>query len=188
MSISGGGGGGSPGATGATGAAGAAGSQGIQGIQGVPGATGNTGAAGSGGGSVSVGSVIFISEILGGTQSSTTSSLFGTFAPGKIYLVDLLLYAKSAANDPGSLELALAASGGSPVISTAYLVTHQMQSNRGGTLGTESSIHAKILIDGSSVLTNFQLIATVTKQQFSDIGDGVVLQGTYFEELIGTLM
>jgi hypothetical protein len=63
-----------------------------------------------------------------------------------------------------------------------------MQSNRGGTLGTESSIHAKILIDGSSVLTNFQLIATVTKQQFSDIGDGMVLQGTYFEEVIGALM
>ena len=135
-----------------------------------------------------MGSVSFISQIIGNGQSSTESSLFGIFAPGKIYVVDLLIYAKSSGSDPGSLGLALIASGGAPVVTTAYLVTHQMQSNRGGSLGTESSIHAKILIDGSSVLTNFQLIATVSKQQYSGIGDGVVVQGTYFEELVGSIM
>ena len=190
--ISGGGGGSSPGAPGTSGAAGAAGSQGIQGLQGIQGmqgATGNTGSAGSSGGSaVSVGNVSFVSQILGGGQSSTESSLFGTFAAGKIYMIDLLLYANSPANDPGSLRLTISASGGAPVVSTAYLVTHQTLSNRGGSLGTESSIHAKILIDGSIVLTNFQLIATVSKAQFSDITDGVTVQGTYFEELVGSLM
>jgi len=183
------------GETGATGPQGPAGSSsGSTGPAGPKGDTGSTGAQGPKGdtgtaGSLNVnyGTIVFGSLINGIAGSSAASSQFGNFLAGKSYALDVLIYATNSSVPPYSLKLDFSASGGSPIITTKYIVTDGY-SYRNSASVPEYSIYAKVIIDGSSVATNFGLSATVTCGSSTSTNSAkLTVNGDYFAHLVGSI-
>jgi hypothetical protein len=176
------------------GTAGAAGPQGPAGPAGPKGDTGATGAQGPKGDAgtagtlnINYGALTFGSLISGAPGSSTVSNQFGTFLAGKSYVLDVLIYATNADILPYSLKIAFAASTGSPIITTKYIVTNG-SSYRSTTSKPEYSIYAKVIIDGTSVANSFGLAATVTcGETTSGNSAKLTVNGDYVAHLVGSI-
>ena len=182
------------GETGATGPAGpkgdtgATGPAGIKGDTGATGATGATGPAGSGGTSaVLTGGVTFTNLINGIPGSSTVSAGFGNFAASKLYLVDVLIYATNLSVPPFSLKVNFTSSTGTASVSTKYIVTDG-SSYRTSTSTYEYAIFAKVIVNGSSETTNFNLIATVQCGESTGTNSTkLTVSGDYVAQEIGSI-
>jgi len=180
---------------GATGPAGASGSgSGPAGPAGATGATGATGAQGpkgdtgtAGTSNIYFGAVTFSNLINGTVGSSTVSSQFGNFLAGKAYAVDVLIYATNSDVPPYSLKVSFAANAGSPVITTKYIVSDGY-SYRSSSSKPEYSILAKVIIDGTSVTSNFGLLATVScGESTSTNSSKLTVNGDYVAQLVGSI-
>lgn len=182
---------GATGAKGETGAAGAAGT-GSAGPKGDTGATGPAGPKGDAGsaGSVSlfVGEIAFPNLLSGDAGTSSISNSFSSFTAGKKYVVDALIYAtNSDTTEAYPLKVTFAASSGSPIITTKYLVSRGT-SYRTSSARPEYSIHAKVVIDASSVGANFGLVATVIcGSRTSFAGTQLTIAGDYTAQEVGSI-
>ena len=191
---------GSAGATGSAGSQGPAGSTGLAGSTGPAGATGAagptglTGAAGATGASgasvpvtISTGSITFASLINGIAGTSSNSNTFGSFLAGKIYLVDVLIYATNLDAISYPLKIAFTSSSGSPTISATYLVSYG-SSYRTSSARPENSIIAKVLVNASAVEATSSLITTVTcGAQTGGGSQKLTVAGDFFIQEIGAI-
>ena len=182
---------GSTGPAGATGATGAAGPTGLTGAAGATGATGAAGATGASGASVpvtiSTGSITFASLINGIAGTSSNSNAFGSFLAGKIYLVDVLIYATNLDAISYPLKIAFTSSSGSPTISATYLVSYG-SSYRTSSARPENSIIAKVLVNASAVEATSSLITTVTcGAQTGGSSQKLTVAGDFFIQEIGAI-
>jgi hypothetical protein len=182
---------GSTGPAGSTGGVGAAGSIGLTGPAGATGATGPTGATGASGASVpvtiSTGNIVFASLINGIPGTSSNSNAFGSFLAGKIYLVDVLIYATNLDAIPYPLKIAFTSSAGSPTISATYLVSYG-SSYRTSSARPENSIIAKVLVNASSVDATSSLITTVTcGAQTGSSSQKLTVTGDFYIQEIGAI-
>ena len=145
------------GATGATGLKGDTGATGPTGSQGVQGATGPAGIS-----SASLGSISF-GDLNSSPNTELTSASFGNFLAGKIYVMDLFIHGTFVVTGTqGAINLVrLTSPGFTPVISFTYLVTSGA-SARSGTSVIENNIVAKVLVDGTTVISDFRLQATIS--------------------------
>jgi len=183
---------GDTGATGATGATGPAGSGG--GSVGPKGDTGATGPAGPKGDTGTAGSASAISgeiafpNLLSGIAGSTSvSSTFASLAPGKKYILDALIYATNSDTDVYPLKVSFAASTGSPTITTKYIVMRG-SSYRTSSSRTEYSIFAKVIVDGSAVVSAFGLVATVTCGSTTSFDAArLTIAGDYVGQEVGSI-
>ena len=149
--------------TGTTGATGLTGAQGATGLTGAQGATGQQGATGPAGiSSASLGSISF-GDLNSSPNTELTSASFGNFLAGKIYVIDVLIHGTFVVTGTqGAINLVrLTSPGFSPSISFTYLVTSGA-SVRSGTSVIENNILAKVLVDGTSVPSDFRLQATIS--------------------------
>ncbi|MEI6120000.1 MAG: hypothetical protein WCQ06_02720 [Actinomycetes bacterium] len=148
---------GAQGATGATGLKGDTGATGPTGSQGVQGATGPAGIS-----SASLGSISF-GDLNSSPNTELTSASFGNFLAGKIYVMDLFIHGTFVVTGTqGAINLVrLTSPGFTPVISFTYLVTSGA-SARSGTSVIENNIVAKVLVDGTTVISDFRLQATIS--------------------------
>jgi len=168
-----------------TGTVGPAGPKGDTGATGAQGPRGETGAAGTL--NIYYGTIPFDSFISGMTGSSTVSNQFGTFVAGKSYVLDVLIYATNIDLPQYPLKVSFAASNGSPSITSKYIVADGY-SYRTSSLKTEYSIYAKVIIDGTSVVNNFGLIATVTcGAPTSAASAKLTVNGDYVASLVGSI-
>ena len=154
---------GDTGTTGTTGTTGATGLQGATGLTGAQGATGQQGATGPAGiSSASLGSISF-GDLNSSPNTELTSASFGNFLAGKIYVIDVLIHGTFVVTGTqGAINLVrLTSPGFSPAISFTYLVTSGA-SVRSGTSVIENNILAKVLVDGTSVTSDFRLQATIS--------------------------
>ena len=179
------------GSTGPAGATGAAGPTGLTGAAGATGATGTAGATGASGASVpvtiSTGSITFASLINGIAGTSSNSNAFGSFLAGKIYLVDVLIYATNLDAISYPLKIAFTASSGSPTISATYLVSYG-SSYRTSSARPENSIIAKVLVNASAVEATSSLITTVTcGAQTGGSSQKLTVAGDFFIQEIGAI-
>ena len=168
-----------------TGATGATGATGLQGATGATGATGPTGATGATGPSRSFyGTVSYSNTLATSALSSTSSQAFGNFEAGKNYLVRLIIngtYGNSSDDLP--FQLTITVTGGTATASTSYSMAN-VKSYRNGTSVKEIDISANVLIDGSSSVTTYNLVATVTHENSAY---GVItLSGTFIATQIGS--
>ena len=191
---------GSTGPTGPAGATGAAGPTGLTGAAGATsetgaaGATSETGAAGATGASgasvpvtISTGSITFASLINGIAGTSANSNAFGSFLAGKIYLVDVLIYATNLDAISYPLKIAFTSSSGSPTISATYLVSYG-SSYRTSSARPENSIIAKVLVNASAVEATSSLITTVTcGAQTGGGSQKLKVAGEFFIQEIGAI-
>ena len=179
------------GSTGPAGATGAAGPTGLTGAAGATGATGTAGATGASGASVpvtiSTGSITFASLINGIAGTSSNSNTFGSFLAGKIYLVDVLIYATNLDAISYPLKIAFTSSLGSPTISATYLVSYG-SSYRTSSTRPENSIIAKVLVNASAVEATSSLITTVTcGAQTGGSSQKLTVAGDFFIQEIGAI-
>ena len=176
------------GETGAAGVAGtgSAGPKGDTGAQGPAGPKGDAGSAGSV--SLFVGEIAFPNLLSGDAGTSSISNSFSSFTAGKKYVVDALIYAtNSDTTEAYPLKVTFAASSGSPIITTKYLVSRGT-SYRTSSARPEYSIHAKVVIDASSVGANFGLVATVIcGSRTSFAGTQLTLAGDYTAQEVGSI-
>ena len=182
---------GATGAKGETGAAGVAGTgsagpKGDTGAQGPAGPKGDAGSAGSV--SLFVGEIAFPNLLSGDAGTSSISNSFSSFTAGKKYVVDALIYAtNSDTTEAYPLKVTFAASTGSPIITTKYLVSRGT-SYRTSSARPEYSIHAKVVIDASSVGANFGLVATVIcGSRTSFAGTQLTIAGDYTAQEVGSI-
>jgi hypothetical protein len=173
---------------GAAGAAGtgSAGPKGDTGAQGPAGPKGDAGSAGSV--SLFVGEIAFPNLLSGDAGTSSISNSFSSFTAGKKYVVDALIYAtNSDTTEAYPLKVTFAASSGSPIITTKYLVSRGT-SYRTSSARPEYSIHAKVVIDASSVGANFGLVATVIcGSRTSFAGTQLTIAGDYTVQEVGSI-
>ena len=182
---------GTAGSTGPAGSTGGVGAAGGIGLTGPAGATGPTGATGASGASVpvtiSTGSITFASLINGIAGTSSNSNAFGSFLAGKIYLVDVLIYATNLDAIPYPLKIAFTSSAGSPTISATYLVSYG-SSYRTSSARPENSIIAKVLVNASAVEATSSLITTVTcGAQTGGGSQKLTVAGDFFIQEIGAI-
>ena len=186
---------GATGATGSTGATGATGSSsgsaGAKGDTGAAGATGATGAKGDTGtaGSLSayMGAVTFPSVLSGNSGATAASTGIATLLAGKKYIVDVLIFATNNDTDSYPLKITFSASAGSPTITTKYIVMRG-QSYRTSSSKLEFSIYSKVVIDASSVVTDFSLVATVTCGMYTGNADTTLtLGGDFVGQEVGSI-
>ena len=185
---------GSTGPAGATGLAGSTGPAGTTGVAGPTGATGLAGATGATGASgasvpvtISTGSITFASLINGIAGTSSNSNAFGSFLAGKIYLVDVLIYATNLDAISYPLKIAFTSSSGSPTISATYLVSYG-SSYRTSSTRPENSIIAKVLVNASAVEATSSLITTVTcGAQTGGSSQKLTVTGDFFIQEIGAI-
>jgi len=182
---------GATGPKGEIGAAGAAGTgstgpKGDTGAQGPAGPKGDAGSAGSV--SLFVGEIAFPNLLSGDAGTSSISNSFSSFTAGKKYVVDALIYAtNSDTTEAYPLKVTFAASSGSPIITTKYLVSRGT-SYRTSSARPEYSIHAKVVIDASSVGANFGLVATVIcGSRTSFAGTQLTIAGDYTAQEVGSI-
>jgi hypothetical protein len=119
--------------------------------------------------------------------SSSNSNAFGSFLAGKIYLVDVLIYATNLDSNSYPLKIAFTSSSGSPTISASYLVING-SSYRTTSLRPEYSIIAKVLVNASAVEATSSLIATVTcGAQTGGTTQKLTVSGDFFYQEIGAI-
>ena len=136
---------------------------------------------------ISTGSITFASLINGIAGTSSNSNAFGSFLAGKIYLVDVLIYATNLDAISYPLKIAFTSSSGSPTISATYLVSYG-SSYRTSSTRPENSIIAKVLVNASVVVDTFSLITTVTcGAQTGGGSQKLTVAGDFFIQEIGAI-
>jgi hypothetical protein len=152
---------------GSTGANGSPGSQGVAGSQGAAGSAGSAGAQGatglSGTSKTFYGNIVFVSAIQGSIGSSQPSNTFGGFQAGKSYIMRIKIKTFNTTQNLSTypISFAIAAQGASPTLFENYSVV--AGSNWiSGAKQDEVNIIADIAIDGSSVVTAYTFIVTIT--------------------------
>lgn len=183
---------GTPGPTGATGASGAAGSVGPTGPAGSTGATGATGATGPAGAQGETGTVgapgiskattgtFLIGDISGTTGTSNTGSITG-FKANKNYVVRVNIFAYQPSNSGNyylPMSINFAAINGAPVLTSNYILA-QGHSYRAGANRYENSFIADVVLDGSSVVTDYGFTMTVTAGRPTSGLDLVKFSGSF---------
>ena len=171
------------GAVGAKGDTGTTGPTGATGATGAAGATGATGATGPS--NVQVGEISYTSALVGNAGVSLASTNFATLEAGKSYLFDVLVWGKTSSS---SLDLALAVSamGQAPTITTHWISTNS-RNYRGNTGQRELSFFGRVIINGSSTITNYQLAVTVSSGSTIVSFDQVTLGGGFSGQLVGSV-
>lgn len=165
---------------------GAQGLQGIQGTKGDTGATGSTGATGATGPSNSyTGDISFSNTLQGNAGVSITSGNFGTFAAGKSYVVRLQLWGKTTVNNV-NLNLVVSAIGATPTIAT-YWTSAPVSTYRSNVNSKEYDMTADVVINGSAVVTSFQLAVTITTGYSINSSDALTFSGGYTSTLSGAV-
>ena len=115
------------------------------------------------------------------------SSTFASLAPGKKYVLDVLIYATNSDTDVYPLKVSFAASTGSPTITTKYIVMRG-SSYRTSSSRTEYSIFAKVIVDGSAVASAFGLAATVTCGSTTSFDAArLTIAGDYVGQEVGSI-
>ena len=136
---------------------------------------------------ISTGSITFASLINGIAGTSSNSNAFGSFLAGKIYLVDVLIYATNLDAISYPLKITFTASSGSPTISATYLVSYG-SSYRTSSARPENSIIAKVLVNASAVEATSSLITTVTcGAQTGGSSQKLTVAGDFFIQEIGAI-
>ena len=164
---------------------GPSGAGGVTGSNGVPGATGNVGATGPS--NSFTGTISFAADIQGAVGSSQPSNLFGSFAAGKSYALRIFIETFNPANQVSAypLSLVVSVSGAAPSIWTSYVVANGSLWVSGAKRDKVSLI-ADIAIDGSTTVSSYQLLVTVT----CGLNTGsfpVTLSGNYLSTLVGQI-
>ena len=184
---------GSNGAAGETGAAGASGSAGPAGPPGPAGGTGATGAPGASGSpgvsgvtSVSMGTFSFINTLSGTADPSAQSDNFGSLLPGKKYSMHLNISGSkpSWGDFDTTLVLEVFCTAGSIPITTGYSVSSGKKYISPETFFAQN-ISADLVIDGSLVISPFNLFVKVTTAQV--ILYEVVLSGYFAFTEVGSI-
>jgi hypothetical protein len=183
---------GEKGATGAAGTNGLPGTAGTNGLPGAPGTAGTPGTAGAPGANGSSGTVLgsqssitFASRLSGAAGSTTNSGVFGSFEPGKPYVVRLLISTFDANEVAASygIGLSVAAGTGSPGISLSYIVS--TGSVYSGSNRITISIVADIVLDGASVTTPYSIVATLTSG--ATVGASIAASGSFTKIQVGAI-
>ena len=184
---------GSNGAAGETGAAGASGSAGPAGPPGPAGSTGATGAPGASGSpgvsgvtAVSMGTFSFINTLSGTADPSAQSNNFGSLLPGKKYSMHLNISGSKASwgDLDTTLVLEVFCTAGSIPITTGYSVSLGKKYISPDTFFSQN-INADLVIDGSLVISPFNLFVKVTTAQV--ILYEVVLSGYFALTEVGSI-
>ena len=170
-----------PGATGATGPAGATGANGLPGATGLQGLTGATGPS-----QMQVNNILFLSPLSGNAQSSTSSIAFGSFQPGKIYVVDIFLTSTTQNNDVSTIKLDVAATGSNPSLTVSY-EPNQTFADRTVTGDNETDTFAKVLVNASGAANTSQLVVTITDLNATST-DPMTTVGEFYSQLVGSLL
>jgi hypothetical protein len=184
---------GSNGAAGETGAAGASGSAGPAGPPGPAGGTGATGAPGASGSagisgvtSVSLGTFSFINTLSGTSNPSAQSNNFGSLLPGKKYSMHINISGSKASY--GDLDtiliLEVFCTAGSIPITSGYSVSSGKEYISPDTFFSQN-ISADLVIDGSLVISPFNMFVKVTTAQ--TIIYEVALNGYYAFTEVGSI-
>ncbi len=183
------------GANGATGSVGATGSTGAQGTAGAPGATGgtgltgNVGATGTTGLSIGlVGNVNFPNQLLGGKNTSTSSTTFLVIEAGKSYVLRVQIHFHSVSNPTDAIDqilgLSFTATGASPVITSKYFYS----------IGTfyrdsakvfEITLDADVVVNSISTLTNSDLIVNIISPDAVTVA--LAISGSYTGVMVGAI-
>jgi hypothetical protein len=126
---------------------------------------------------------------LAGISGSTAiSNSFGNLVAGKKYSVDVIIY--STNNDPTGdypIKISVAASIGSPTITTKYVITRG-QSYRASSSRIEYSFYAKVIVDATSVASIFSLVATITSgTSTSRVNERLTLGGDFVLMEVGSI-
>ena len=136
---------------------------------------------------ISTGSITFASLINGIAGTSSNSNIFGSFLAGKIYLVDVLIYATNLDAISYPLKIAFTSNSGSPTISATYLVSYG-SSYRTSSARPENSIIAKVLVNASAIEATSSLITTVTcGAQTGGSSQKLTVAGDFFIQEIGAI-
>jgi hypothetical protein len=165
---------GSPGPAGSTGATGATGATGPAG------AKGETGTVGAAGISNATSGTFVIGDISGITGTSNTGSITG-FKAGKNYVVRVNIFAYQPSNSGNyylPMSISFAAINGTPVLTSNYLLA-QGHSYRAGANRYENSFIADVVLDGTSVVTDYGFTMTVTAGRPTSGLDLVKFSGSY---------
>ena len=177
------------GATGAQGPAGAIGARGETGTVGSIGAAGARGETGTVGPSEVTVGVITFADISGAVGSSSVATLSGLKA-GKSYLIRLLIYSYHPddrfLNSQMILNLTVAASSGSPIITKQYI--HAFANTyRDGSEGYEWSLDGQLIINGALVPNDFGLTITVTAGK-ATTGSALKIACDFTSTLVGAVL
>ena len=177
---------GSVGATGSTGAQGAPGTTGLTGAQGTSGAAGATGATGLSIGLV--GSISFTNQLFGGKNSSTSSATFLVLEAGKSYVLRVQVHFRSSVNalDPIDqiLGLSFTAIGSSPVITSKYFYSVGTF-YRDSAKVFEVTLDADVVVDGSTTLSNADLIVNVVSPDA--VATSLIVSGSFSGVKVGSI-
>jgi len=180
---------GTSGANGNIGATGSTGAQGPTGPTGLTGAQGTAGAAGTTGLSLGlVGNITFANQLLGGKNTSTSSTTFLVIEAGKSYVLRVQIHFHSAFNpmDPIDqiLGLSFSATGASPVITSKYFYS----------IGTfyrdsakmfEITLDADVVINSATTLTNSDLIVNIISPDAVTVA--LAISGSYAGLMVGAV-
>ena len=177
------------GATGAQGPAGAIGARGETGTVGSIGAAGARGETGTVGPSEVTVGVLTFADISGAVGSSSVATLSGLKA-GKSYLIRLLIYTYHPddrfLNSQMILNLTVAASSGSPIITKQYI--HAFANTyRDGSEGYEWSLDGQLIINGALVPNDFGLTITVTAGK-ATTGSALKIACDFTSTLVGAVL
>jgi len=177
---------GATGAQGLVGAAGARGETGTVGNVGSAGARGETGTVGPS--EVTVGTLIF-ANISGTVGSSSVATLSGLKA-GKSYLIRVLIHTYHPSDrfmdSKMILNLTVAASSGSPIITKQYIPAFA-NTYRNGSEGYEWSLDGQIVVDGALVASDFGLTLTVTAGKSTSLA-ALKIDCDFTSTLVGTVL
>ena len=177
---------GDAGTTGTQGVKGDAGAKGDTGTTGTQGVKGDTGTAGAAGISLAMQSSITFDSPLSGTAGSTKSSIaFGSFLPGKNYVLRLLIatYDLNQSMSNYGLGFGITATAGTTSVSTSYVVMNGSQYSAGSR--TYISIVADVILNGSANTEPYSLIATLTSG--ANGGASISASGTFTRIEVGSI-
>jgi hypothetical protein len=175
-----------PAGSGSTGAQGPTGSTGSNGAPGINGARGETGTVGPS--EVTVGTLNF-PNISGSVGSSSAATLSGLKA-GKSYLIRFLIHTYHPSdryfNSDMLLNLTVAATSGSPVITKQY-ITSFSNTYRNETEGFEWSLDGQLIVNGALVPDDFGLTISI-KAGKSTVGSALKIDCDFTSTLVGAVL
>ena len=156
---------GSTGAQGATGPTGLTGAQGTAGAPGATGGTGLTGNVGATGPSIGLfGNIVFANNLIGGANSTTSSSTFLVIEAGKSYVLQVQVHVHSLANLLEAFDqimgISFTTTGASPVITAKYFYAAGTI-YKDSTKVFEATIYADVVINGAATNSNSDLVVNL---------------------------
>ena len=109
----------------------------------------------------------------------------GTFEAGKAYVVRIQLWGKTTVNNV-NLNLVVTAIGATPTIAT-YWTSAPVSTYRSNVNSKEYDMVADVVINGTSVVTSYQLAVTITTGYSIASSDALTFNGGYSSTLSGSV-